>query len=158
MRGVQSGLGTIGYRHQLDRARRFLDRVEASLDQVEFQDMMWSFFQHCWHVKDWVDHDPLASPAQKNNVIAQAHASAPLQVCRDLCNGTKHLLHDQPTWTGARQEYVNTTIVPGQSSSLDCLIDDGQGTQMSGKDLARRCIAEWERIFQSERLATARLS
>jgi len=55
-RVVVSG-GQTGYRHQLDRARRFLDRIEQSyeefgdMDPVDFQDNMWSFFQHCWHVK-----------------------------------------------------------------------------------------------------------
>ena len=58
VRHVQTRAGHIGYRDQLDRARRFLDRMEAPCsNEVEFQDMVWAFFQNCWHVKDWIEND-----------------------------------------------------------------------------------------------------
>ena len=44
-RHVQTRAGHIGYRDQLDRARRFLDRIEQpAANDVEFQDMVWAFF------------------------------------------------------------------------------------------------------------------
>ena len=55
--------GYTGYRDQLDRAHRMLDRVETAASQqdwatefndLEFQDDMWNLFQACWHIKDWV--------------------------------------------------------------------------------------------------------
>jgi hypothetical protein len=163
---IQTRAGNVGYRHQLDRARRFLDRVQRGyegledLDDVEFQDMMWSFFQHCWHVKDWMRHDPLASDAQKEAVIKLAHQSGALMICRDLCNGTKHLNLSHPSsGAGASHQYVDMDIDTGMGRyELDCIIDDGHGKQMSGKQLARECIAEWERILQSQGLATTRSS
>jgi hypothetical protein len=166
VRVVQSAAGNIGYRHQLDRARRFLERVQRphedieDMGDVDFQDMMWSFFQHCWHVKDWIRHDPLASSAQKNAASDGAHQSAVLKICRDLCNGTKHLRLDRPgSGSGASHQYVNTTIVPGEGRfEMDCMIDDGHGKVIPGKQLARDCIAEWERILKSQGLATERLS
>lgn len=158
---VQTRAGHLGYRDQLDRTRRFLDRVMGShASEVEFQDMMWSFFQHCWHLKDWVKNDPLASPAQKTSVIKQAHNATCLRVCRDLCNGTKHLGLDRKpsSGTGASHDHLNITITPGQPWDVDCMIDDGHGKTTSGKQLARDCVAEWERILQSEKLNTARRS
>jgi hypothetical protein len=158
---VETVSGNVGYRHQLDRVRRFLDRVEGpNANDVEFQDMMWAFFQNCWHLKDWVKNDPLASEVQKNSVIDQAHASALLGICRDLCNGTKHLGLDQnpSSGTGAAHHHINITIKPGESSSIDCVVDDGHGSLISGRKLARDCVKEWERILQSEGLNTTRLS
>lgn len=164
---IQARAGNVGYRHQLDRARRFLDRVQRDyegledLDDVEFQDMMWSFFQHCWHVKDWLQHDPLASPAQKAAAIALAHQSGgPLMICRDLCNGAKHLNLSHPSsGAGASHLYVDMNVVPGLGRfEIDCIIDDGHGTPISGKRLALDCIAEWGRILESQGLATARRS
>src|SRR5258707_2105856 len=101
---VQTRTGHIGYRHQLDRVRRFRGYVEGPhANDVEFQDIMWSFFQHCWHLKDWVKHDPQALDAQKAAVKTAVHASALLSVCRDMCNGTKHLKLDDPSsGAGAR--------------------------------------------------------
>jgi hypothetical protein len=166
VRGIQTRSGHIGYRSQLDRARRFLERVQTDyqgledINEVEFQDMMWSFFQHCWHMKDWMRHDPLASNAQKKTVVAMAHQSGALMICRDLCNRTKHLRLDSPgSGAGASHQYVDMNIVPGQGRfEIDCIIDDGHGKSISGKKLARDCIAEWERILQSQGLATERRS
>jgi hypothetical protein len=161
MTTVQTVSGNVGYRHQLDRVRRFLDRVEGpQASDVEFQDMMWAFFQNCWHLKDWVRNDPLASEVQKTAVIDKAHASALLTICRDLCNGTKHLGLDRKpsSGTGAAHHHVNITITSGESSTMDCVVKDGHGNLISGKQLARDCVADWERILQSEGLNTTRLS
>jgi hypothetical protein len=161
VRHVQTRAGHLGYRHQLDRARRFLERMEQSVDDmddegmtdVDFQDFVWAFFQNCWHVKDWVEHDPLVSPIAKQAVIAQARQSVVLKVCREMCNGTKHLGARQ----GASHDHIDTTIVPGGPIIRDCQIDNGAGQLVSGKLLAHQCIAEWVSILQSQGLATGRL-
>jgi hypothetical protein len=161
MTTIQTVSGNVGYRHQLDRVRRFLDRVDGpQANDVEFQDMMWAFFQNCWHLKDWVENDALASEAQKTAVIDHAHASALLGICRELCNGTKHLgLGRKPSsGTGAAHDHVAISIVPGESSTIDCIVQDGFGNPISGKQLARDCVAEWERILQCEGLNTTRRS
>lgn len=156
MAKIQVSSGHIGYRDQLDRARRFLDRVEGPhRNDVDFQDMMWAFFQNCFHLRDWVVRDPLMSSAQKDAVLAKAGASIPLRRCGDLCNGTKHLV---PKAT--QHSHVNITIQPGtdRPSELDSIIDVGGGQLISGKQLARDCLSDWERILESEKLATARRS
>jgi hypothetical protein len=156
---VQTRSGHIGYRDQLDRVRRFLERVEgAHASDVAFQDIMWSFFQHCWHLKDWVKHDPLAHQGQKDKVKDAAHASALLLICRDMCNGTKHLKLESPrSGSGAAHSHVDMKITPGSGlpPKMDCFIDDGTGKQISGMQLARDCVSEWERILQSVGLAIA---
>jgi len=160
MRKIQTVAGNAGYRHQLDRVRRFLDRVEGPhANDVEFQDMMWAFFQNCWHLKDWMDRDPLAE-AQKKSVIQKAHDSDVLKICRDLCNGTKHLGLDRKPSSGAdaAHHHIDITITPGESAAMDGMVEDGRENLISGKQLARDCIAEWERILQSEGLNTIRRS
>lgn len=159
VRKVETRSGHIGYRHQLDRARRFLERMKASnSDATESQDMFWAFFQNCWHIKDWLKRDPLASDEQKNTAIARAHESPTLRLCQELCNGTKHLLE-----LGATTDHMAYTMharppgAPDIPNEIDCIIDDGKGNQLSGRRLAEDCIAEWERILQSQGLATTRL-
>jgi hypothetical protein len=164
VRGLQTRSGHIGYRDQLDRARRFLDRVERpildeldlqELDDVAFQDEMWAFFQNCWHIKDWISNDPLVLSATKDAVISMAHQSQDLLICRDLSNGTKHFgLRD-----GAMHVRTDTTVDFERGFiEVDCVIDDGNGQEISGKALARRCVEEWERILDVHGLATARRS
>jgi hypothetical protein len=79
-------------------ARRFLDRVVlennadwANMSDVDFQDMMWAFFQNCWHLKDWIKHDPSVPKGKKGAAIDLAHKSSDLMICRQLCDVTKRL-------------------------------------------------------------------
>ena len=69
MRKIQVRAGHHGYNAQLDRTRRFLERIEGEhKDDVAFQDIVWSFFQHCWHLKDWVMNDDTVQRPQKDAV------------------------------------------------------------------------------------------
>ncbi len=162
VRHVQTRAGHIGYRDRLDRARRFLERIERSVDDmgddgithVDFQHIVWAFFQNCWHVKDWVLYDPLVDQVTKDAVCKRAHDSGVLRVCQDMCNGTKHL-GSRP---GASHDHIDTTIVPGGPIIRDCLIDTGAGKLVSGRMLAHQCIGEWVSILQSHGLTTAQLS
>ena len=163
---VTSTAGYTGYRDQLDRVRRLLDRVEAAADvdwgtefnEHDFQDDVWNLFQACWHVKDWVKHDPLVPQPMKDAIKLQAESNSLLLMCHDICNGTKHLKLTTPRGGGARYESTESIRESGFVVGVDCWIDDGTGTRVSGKDLARNCLAEWERILQSHGLATARRS
>jgi hypothetical protein len=139
-----------GYREQLDRVRRLLERIEGRhRSDVEFKDIVWSFFQHCWHLIDWLQHDGLVSETQKQSVKAKVHASALLVMCRDVCNGVRHApLKPLSPGTAARCP----------DGRMDCLIHDGFGNLISGKKLARDCLAEWLRILESQGLPTARLT
>lgn len=139
-----------GYREQLDRVRRFLKRIEGRhRSDIEFKDIMWSFFQHSWHLIDWLQHDGLVSEAQKQSVKAKVYASALLAMCRDLCSGVPHAL-PKPLAAGAG--------VRRPAGRMDCLVHDGFGNLISGKKLARDCLTEWLRILESQGLATARLA
>lgn len=164
---VRSKTGYTGYRDQLDRARRLLDRVEkwasdldwgTGFNEHDFQDDMWNFFQACWHVKDWVKHDPLVSQPVKDAIKLEVESNPYLLKCHDICNGTKHLELTTPRGGGARYDSTESIHQSGFVVSADCWIDDGTGKLYSGKELARRCIAEWEQILQSHVLATVRRS
>jgi len=163
---IQSQVGYTGYRNQLDRARRMLERVESAasnqewgtIDDVTFQDDMWVFFQTCWHIKDWVKHDPMVDDPTKAAIKAQAESSPVLLACHDICNGTKHLKLTKPRGGGARYHSTESTLESGFVVNIDCRIDDGTGALISGKDLARRCIAEWEGILRGHGLAVERKS
>ena len=163
---IQTKAGYTGYRDQLDRARRMLDRVESAasdeewgtFNDVAFQDDMWSFFQACWHVKDWVRHDPLVPNAIKTAIRQQAEASPLLLMCHDICNGTKHLKLTIPRGGGARYDSTESTHISGFVVNIDCWIDDGSGVRIPGKEFARKCIAEWEQILRGHGLAIARRS
>jgi hypothetical protein len=167
VRVLQTKTGYTGYRDQLDRARRMLDRAESAVSDLDwgidfndlaFQDDMWNLFQACWHVKDWVKHDPLVPQPVKDTIKLQAESSKLLLMCHDICNGTKHLKLTAPRGGGACYESTESIHESGFVVGVDCWIDDGSGGRIQGKELARNCIAEWEQILQGHGLATARRS
>jgi hypothetical protein len=157
VRRVQVKTGQ-SYRDQLDRVRRFLERVEIqNRSDVEYQDLMWAFFQNCWHLKDWVSNDTTIPKQMSEGAVTAAHRSPVLMVCRDLACAMKHLSLDDPK-TGAAHSHTNTTIQPGSPTVVDTIVDMGDGTTRSGLALAQECVAEWERILKQAGLGTARRS
>ena len=180
--------GQIGYRDQLHRARRFLERVqrlEASRDNAtEFEDTVWAFFQNCWHIKDWLRSDPLLDEATKEAATSAAYLSEALRVCQDLCNGTKHIYlrevrsgagaqpnhepiagmsYSDPTYfPWARGKVLDPLAVPPEGGAvragIDFMVEDDQGNLVSGVQLALRCLADWERILTERGLAIERRS
>jgi hypothetical protein len=155
---VEPFLGT--YREQLDRVRRFHKRLRQPYgSRLEFQDVMYSFFQNCWHLKDWIKNDTkLVSDTQRRAVDNAVHAAgSPFAICRDLCNGTKHLKLDHPSsGAGARHDHVNTTIwvASDRPRENDSLINDGTGSGalISGLKLADDCVAAWESVLKAQGL------
>jgi hypothetical protein len=167
MRKIVTKSGS-GYRNQLDRARRFLARVQ-SLDprrDVDYQDDVWAFFQNCWHIKDWLHHDYKVPQSIRDRVIAEAHASRILHVCRDMANGTKHRKLTNRDKRGpvprprAMHMWTSTTIVPGGLTTIDCLLKFPRRKvrERSAREVAAECFDEWIRILQSQGLPTAQLS
>ncbi len=157
-----------GYRDQLDRARRFLERVRGAIyveddpceiSDVEYQDTVWAFFQNCWHIKDWVKHDSAVPEQTRQRVIEAAESSAVLYICQDMANGTKHLKLTRPqAGAGARHGHMSTTIVQGLLVKFDCVIVLADGSERSAREVACECMEEWVKILEREDLATARLS
>jgi hypothetical protein len=146
--------GATGYRDQLDRVRRYLARVQAhesSKYVIDYQDDVWSFFQNCWHLKDWVKHDPLIPEHQKNTIKRAVEASRVLAIANDMANGTKHLdLHDPR----APAEYAHTRLnTAGGVSKLECVINV-DGIPMNASVVADQCVAAWIFILAAEGLPT----
>src|SRR4030095_2546076 len=93
---------------QYGRVRRYLERIQdQDRDRTEYEDDLWSFFQNCWHLKDWLinDEDPGVSPELRDELKHKLSDSlgpyANLRICGDLANRTKHLKLKNP-WADAK--------------------------------------------------------
>ena len=76
---------------QLARVKRFLRRIEPRGATDDDQDDLWSFFQHCWHLKDWLMNDLTVPERIRNSVESEVEQYESLMICADLANRTKHL-------------------------------------------------------------------
>jgi hypothetical protein len=82
---------------QLERAERYLGKVRAiytgvfaqSHDRRSHEDDLVSFFMHCYHVRDWIAHLNKVGVTAKD-IDTFINTNPCLQICADLCNGSKH--------------------------------------------------------------------
>jgi len=82
---------------QVERTRRYLERIRQAYAGVPYRedgreyyaDEVHSFFVHCYHIRDWVlALNRVAVTKTDLDTFIDSHFE--LQVCADLCNGTKH--------------------------------------------------------------------
>jgi hypothetical protein len=148
-----------GYRDQLDRARRLLERLESSGPKADiaFQDDVWAFFQNCWNLADWIQNELRFSDTIKAEIRAAVEKAHCLKLCYDIANGTKHYKLTSPK-LGARHLRTTIEIVPGEETLMDCVIELPDGTNLSAKKLARECMTQWEQILKQHHLPIERIN
>jgi hypothetical protein len=86
-----------GWQGQYDRMMRWRDRLAEAYrgdDSDAVYDFAYAFFQSCYHLRDWLMSSAAAS---KKDMDALFDSSIELQLCRDICNSSKHLQYDRPS-------------------------------------------------------------
>jgi hypothetical protein len=74
----------------MDRIRRWQERVihAANSGSPDLEDFVFAFFQNCHHLQEWLLK---TSNVDRQDIDALLVSTPQLRVCRDICNGTKHL-------------------------------------------------------------------
>jgi hypothetical protein len=149
------------YQDQLARAKRFLHRIEQRRnDQVEYEDMLWAFFQNCWHVKDWIKNDNSAPQALRDAIWNHEPENiGDLQLCAELANGSKHLKLIQNPHRPHRDAKIrnDVNVFIGESmteggktqvrTEYSYFVTDNTGTECPAHDVARNAVAAWEALI-----------
>lgn len=145
---------------QLDRVERCLERIHASKQQnrdvTEQEDALWTFFLHCWHLRDWVLSDPdLAGSVDPGELEQAVEASHALSVVAGLARRAKGL--------GLERSRRESELVSAQSAiSLREVLGRGEsspeekwdwkvvvpdGPDRWALDVARDAVADWRWIL-----------
>ena len=82
-----------------------------------------------------------------SHALKDTTSSPDLMICADLANGTKHLKLKTPR-VAAKHTRKNFRLVVGGDSSVEYIIDRGDGTQSDAVQLARNCLAAWEQLLR----------
>jgi hypothetical protein len=79
-----------GWRGQLERIHRWHSRVlqAASTGSGDLEDFIFALFQNCYHLREWLQETSDIPQADVDALFTQTQE---LQLCRDVCNATKHL-------------------------------------------------------------------
>jgi len=151
------------YLQQYERMTRFLKRLEnQNRDQQDYVDDMWSFFQHCFHLKDWIKNDPQISPDIGSKIEEKINASQTLKIIADLANRSKHFRLDKKredanlTGVGVTIEVPVLSISPekkeanseSSKSKYHITIKTANSHTFDGLQLAKDAVKEWDRIFE----------
>ena len=113
------------------------------------RDDVYSFFQNCYHLKDWLKNDPATRPIVSPDIEDFIKKSDELRIVADLCNGSKHLdlsARGHRPKTGDPSTGVTRT-------DIDILIGSGgrqtfwiksNTVDYEAYELARKSVEQWE--------------
>lgn len=140
------------YLEQLTRVKRWYERFSQvdrgrkhDMDAEFYQDEVYAFFLNCYHLKDWIEKDDSVGPEAKRKVSKFIGTNEDLGLCRDICNGIKHLkLKNGPTpELRGRKLTVVVGGVRETTMSVKYNIETAGGS-VDAFSLATRCVQAWE--------------
>lgn len=149
------------YRQQLERLERKYNKLANKRNFVndknitEIQDLILSFFQDCWHLGDWVIKSTDVDKSSLEDFLVN---SLELQICREVCNTSKHLFLDRHTQkNGARLANFQNVDLPialvreynPEGDRLNFLIRGNNG-KYDAFDLAKNCLIQWKNFINTE--------
>ena len=148
------------WREQFERVKRWYERfkiIDSGRPHTHpsdyYQDEVYAFFQNCHHLRDWIlNDDNINIGAQTLKNFVTGHQE--LQICGDLCNGTKHLKLKKPWSTikpefGARHFDLKLEVPNNKATiSVKYSIDTDTG-EMDAFELATKCLQSWEWFIKS---------
>jgi hypothetical protein len=147
------------WKEQLARAERYLERFQRAIGRTlpppEIQDRfddIYSFFIHCWHVKDYLKADPAFT---KRQVEDYAHvAGSPLKICGDIANGLKHFEPRPGASFGEQLVCINTSDSIGgkpdcspataRINRIQIVGIVGDGKTLDALEVAAKAIEAWK--------------
>lgn len=154
------------YLEQFERAKRWHTVLncfrnarisEDAVDQDRHIDDIYAFFINCFHLKDWIVY---SRPDLKNIVQQFVNENEALQICRDICNSTKHfsLIHPSTSETPFGHSKLlrefQAIMLPGEdypvrNQQYIILCDDKKHNVFM---LADKCIELWTNFLRTNKL------
>ena len=151
------------YREQYNRMRRWYERFSAidqgrehSVYSDNYLDEIYSFFQNCYHLKDWIIVDKAIPADVKGSVETYINSNRSLRLCADICNSLKHL-HITSNRSGESPAFSRKRFAVGLGAgvsttiSLKYAVDTNSGSKDAFR-LATDCVTAWDTFLQSRGL------
>jgi len=137
-----------------------LKRIEnQDRDSTEYDDDLWSFFQNCYHLKDWIKNDPDVGDEIRDVVEGFVDSDKELRICADLAIRSKHSELNRHIREDAKVTSRNVTIYPPTAgsgsvgtSTCEHTITLRDGRECIALDVARKAVEAWECFLSNNRL------
>lgn len=149
-----------GYKEQFKRVKRWHKRLEEiylgmdhTCDSDYYEDVLYAFFQNCFHLKDWLIE---SGAINKSRVDSFIESDDDMKICRDLCTASKHLKigHRPSIDKDIRIKNRNFSLELGTGKSKISVIYwiEAAGGVYHAFDVATRCLNLWENFLKGENL------
>lgn len=121
-------------------------RVAENPNFFYYHDEVYAFFQNCYHLKDWIINDERLSISKQivDDFINQHRC---LQICADVCNGSKHFnINNARSQGSVKMGPASTTIIGQGKDRINIIkyyIETDQECFNAFK-LATECIKKWD--------------
>ena len=102
---------SMSWKTQFGRVQRALSKLEKAGNEYAYDihsDDVRSFFENCWHLKDWIGNDDALPQNTRTAIVREADQTESLKFCADLANGSKHLKLNKYERKGAKLLYVKS--------------------------------------------------
>jgi hypothetical protein len=134
---------------QYNRVIRFLGRLEYdNYGSTNYDDNLYSFFQNCWHLKDWIKNDSKIDKTLTSSIEKVVKNYPNIMISCDIANASKHLKLSTSR-VGAEVVSRSVTVNLGDVSKSKCshkiVLDDG--TEVVAQEVAKLAVEEWKLIL-----------
>jgi hypothetical protein len=125
-------------------------------DSEGYHDGLYHFFQDCYHLKDWLKHDP-ATASIASDVETVISASTPLSIAGDIAIRAKHLklkstrTGDLNTKVGRRDFKLGLGTGQDTTIAIDYEIESG-GKTYDAFSVATGCLEAWTSYLKGKKL------
>ena len=143
-----------GWQGQLARVQRWHSRLKQIATQMSQTkdteldfDFIYAFFQNCYHLRDWLENSGAISH-QKLQDLFRDHYE--MQICRDICNGTKHFDLTRPSVDAhfsIGREYVPSNWPSSRPHINQTWFIIAGKTKHDIFELADTCMSHWDRFL-----------
>ena len=130
---------TLRWYARLQQVRAECERVGISQD---FEDYVYAFFQNCFYLREWLAKSGAIAESQLEQLFA---SSVELQLCRDICNGTKHMTISRPSvdadfYTFREYDHLHIPSPSDGPHAMEKFMIRSSGEKRDTFELADRCM------------------
>lgn len=150
---------SVQYLEQFERIKRWHQRLEEIYVGREhdrstdyYQDVLYAFFQNCFYLRDWLINSGAVSKIAIDNLI---NADEDMKMCRDLCNGSKHLMIRDPSIDPnikVKNKDIALELGAGMPQIKIIYWIEARGGVYHAFDVATRCLVIWKRFLTQHSL------
>jgi hypothetical protein len=124
--------------------------IHENPDYYHCLDVVYAFFQNCYHLKDWLKNDKKVTIP--NEVIEEfINHNDCLRICADICNASKHFevtskRYDKNTKLDPTT-YTIAITEKGRINKMVYNVYTGNGGKIDAFQLATNCLKAWEKFI-----------